>query len=68
MTMSHLHHIMPNGATVKDWLGTAATAAHVGAADIERVREGQPFEILEDAEAMLTHAIEEIRVVREAFS
>ena len=36
-----LNHWMPNGASVADWLGTAATAARVAAMHLDAVRNGK---------------------------
>jgi chromosome segregation ATPase len=58
---------MPNGATVGDWLGTAATAADVAALLIKRVRNNVatlPIDTLNGAEQYLTQALDELRTTR----
>lgn len=58
---------MPNGAVVSDWLGTAATAARVGAMHIEDVRKSQatnPLNRLIHAEGELMQALTELRTVK----
>lgn len=60
-------HVMPNGGTVSDWLGTARVAAEVAASSIERVRQASgndPIADLDRAEASLVQALEELRTVR----
>lgn len=61
---------MHNGASVKDWLGTAACAARVGAMLIEDVRSGaaRPHLIERDltrAAAELEQAATELRQARD---
>ena len=38
--MDNRNLVMPNGATISDWLGTAATAAQSAAMRIHGVRDG----------------------------
>lgn len=61
------HWEMPNGATVGDWLGTAAIAATQAGEQMERVRassNAQPIIVLEQVEILLTQALNEIKTVR----
>lgn len=63
----NMNHGMPNGASVRDWLGTAATAARVGALYIEDVRDGTTqyhLATLDNAETQLVQALDELRTVR----
>lgn len=58
-----INHQMPNGVTVADWLGTAASAARAAAMHIEDVR-GSRFEHRPDAftsRAKLRKATEQLR-------
>jgi hypothetical protein len=58
-----------NGASVSDWLGTAATAARVAAAFCEDVRAGRTSTVRLDlarAEEELIQALDEVRQVRSA--
>ena len=62
-----LWHTMSNGATVSDWLGTAKTHAEIAVARIERVRQqstNDALHELDDAEASLKQALEELCDVR----
>lgn len=56
---------MHNGATVADWLGTAATSAKLAASWLDNMREGhgraEDFEVIEDR---LQQALNEVREVR----
>ena len=38
--MDNRNLVMPNGATISDWLGTAATAAQLAAMRLNGVRDG----------------------------
>jgi hypothetical protein len=66
--MYPIHAQMHNGASVADWLGTAAMAARVAATRIENVRDGsnieQPREALRQAEAELAQVLDELRAIR----
>lgn len=66
MSNPHLHLEMENGATVKDWLGTAGVAARMANLHIEAVRSGeaQPGQALELAENELQRALDEVFAVR----
>lgn len=64
-----LNYRMANGSTVADWLGTAATAAKVGAAAVDLVRDGHRVgdgatDALREAEVYFLQALEELRAVR----
>lgn len=41
--MTELDLKMPNGASVKDWLGTARVAASAAGTEIEAARQGHPL-------------------------
>lgn len=60
---------LPNGATVKDWLGTAATAARMAARHIESVRDNstgyEPAEVMVWVEDELAQALDEVRRVKQ---
>ena len=66
--MKGLHSKMDNGATVSDWLGTAAVAAQAAATRITMVRTGetieQTTEALSQAEDELQRALDELFAVR----
>lgn len=60
---------LDNGATVADWLGTAAVAAAVAARKLTDVREQKPEAVdpardIADAAAYLASALEEVQKVR----
>ncbi len=58
-------HKMPNGATVSDWLGTAATAAKVAGMYLDDVRLGVAGSgKLNDAAEQLEQAAEELRAIK----
>jgi hypothetical protein len=61
-----LCHEMPNGATVKDWLGTTLVAARIAQTCIGLGRKGiaKDSSWLVEAEDRLTQALEEVRAVR----
>lgn len=66
--MTTFHSItqkMPNGATVADWLGTAALAARNGAHELESVRAGSNIiaEDVETARAYLNQAVSELNTI-----
>lgn len=65
--MYFLDSKLDNGATVADWLGTAALAASFGARRITDVREGsmQPARDIADAVESLTQALGELKTVQE---
>jgi hypothetical protein len=62
-----INHEMPNGASIADWLGTAASAARVAADHIEDVRGGVSTRIsrakLRKAVEQLQQALSEIQTV-----
>ncbi len=58
-------HKMPNGATVSDWLGTAATAARVAGMYLDDVRLGVAGAgKMLDAQDQLRQAIEGIQAIQ----
>lgn len=63
-----LDAFMPNGAKVSDWLGTAMTAARVGARTLDEVREKETrgyeaWVALGEAEDEFEQALGEVRAV-----
>lgn len=68
ITEEDLHTVMDNGATVRDWLGTAMTAARVAARHLDELRNGDVRSMSEGltmAENRLRQASEEVATVRE---
>ncbi len=66
MSTYPLNSDMGNGATVADWLGTAATAAKVAAAQMDCIRAGNtivPVTNMIDAIEKLEQALEEAKAV-----
>jgi hypothetical protein len=57
---------MENGASVSDWLGTAAVSARIAAKDMERCREAQIVSLanLRDIQASLEEALKEIKTIQ----
>lgn len=62
-----IDHKMPNGASIGDWLGTAATAASVSASMLHGIREGRTRHgartDLSIVEGRLLDALSEVRAV-----
>lgn len=67
--MIPLTHKMHNGASISDWLGTAATAASSATVELQRARDPEtvaPEQCLTDAITYLEQALEEARAVQGA--
>lgn len=64
-----LEQNMGNGASVKDWLGTAASTARIAALRLEELRAGQRLDkaaaVLGGAVVDLEQALSEVRAVLE---